>query len=200
MNSTVGDIVPLEVIKNEITHPLAHPPKNLTAQLKEMKLQKATTKKRLYDSFTESHIKSLFATYFGERQKKAKDRQEVSSSVSTPLELSAFLDRQPPLQSPSSHVSSQSSLSSVPMTSLVVDSESAYLRPGELVDAMKLTDMPKGFDQLVYPQLALIATNISNMYEDGTRSDYVLKKAITILLRIHLAPKRLEAHRNRTTR
>jgi hypothetical protein len=50
----------------------------------------------------------------------------------------------------------------------VVDNESAYLRPRELVDAMKFTDMPKGFDQLVYPQLTLLATSISNMYEDGT--------------------------------
>jgi hypothetical protein len=192
--------VPLEVIRNEVAHPLAHPPLNLTAQLKEMKLQKAATKKRLYHSFTEAHISSLLATYFGERQKKAKARQEASSSVSTSLGVSAFLDRQPPLQSQSSQASSQSSLSSVPMTSLVVDNESAYLRPGELVDAMRLTDMPKGFDQLVYPQLTLLATNISNMYEDGTRSDYVLKKAITILLRIHLARKREEAHRNHTTR
>ncbi|KAI8334184.1 hypothetical protein BC941DRAFT_432322 [Chlamydoabsidia padenii] len=91
--------------------------------------------------------------------------------------------------------SSQMSFSSMGMSSLKVTNEE-FLLPYEDFDACFLNDLPDGYYPLILPQFTIMATNIMNMYADN-RVNYVMKKAITVQLRINLCPEREKSYYDR---
>jgi hypothetical protein len=141
-------------------------------KLKAMKVNTDPAKRRLLDSFSESHIKSMFAIFFGKKARTSRGEPPASPS----------------------ETSTQSSLG---LSSLAFDSNAGYLLPDEAAYYMDLGSLPRGYDTLVYPQLATMATNIQAMYASN-RVNYVLAKTITILLRLHLCPRREASYFKRT--
>jgi hypothetical protein len=85
------------------------------------------------------------------------------------------------------------------MTGLVFDDNAGteHLMPCTGND-MLLTDLPRGFDMLVNPNITIMATNIEVMYQ-ADRTDKLLKKTVMVLLRIYLAPRREKAYYKRIT-
>ncbi|KAI8331771.1 hypothetical protein BC941DRAFT_438429, partial [Chlamydoabsidia padenii] len=163
---------------------LAHLDRDMKDRLMNMKTGTDSQKRKLLDTFTNRHLEHLFYKYYGTKQRRdcaVLDEASSSQMSTSSTEMSTS--------------SSQMSFSSMGMSSLKVTIEE-FLLPYEDCDARFLNDLPDGYYPLILPQFTIMATNIMNMHADN-RVNYVMKKAITVLLRINLCPEREKSYYDR---